>query len=187
MASLRTESIAAAAPRTSGHRADYAARKIPCPAFASDVHDPSALAFDDAGNLYYSELVDGSIVRLRDADGDGVADEKKIFASGFNNPRGLAWHDGKLYVSSRGQINTLRDTTGDGVADENEIILDNLFHSIFNIPTTGLRSDRMGNCILRLADRVGQLELKDQTYWHEGQARRLAIRRSAASGCRWQM
>lgn len=155
-------------------------------AFASDVHDPSALAFDDAGNLYYSELVDGNIVRLRDADGDGVADEKKIFASGFNNPRGLAWHDGALYVSNRGpidvpidpnnvfigQINTLRDTTGDGVADENKIILDNLFSLDIQHSNNGIAFGPDGKLYIAIGGpRVGQLELKDQTYWYEGQAR----------------
>lgn len=140
--------------------------------FARDVQEPSALAFDDAGNLYYTELVDGNVVRLRDTNGDGAADEKKNFASGFANPRGLAWRDGMLYVSSRGQINTLRDTNGDGVADENKIILDNLFSLDVQHSNNGIAFGPDGKLYIAIGGpRVGQLELKDKTYWYEGQPR----------------
>lgn len=140
--------------------------------FARNVQEPSALAFDNAGNLYYTELVDGNIVRLRDTNSDGVADEKKNFASDFANPRGLAWNDGKLYVSSRGQINTLRDTNGDGVADENTIILDNLFSLDIQHSNNGIAFGPDGKLYIAIGGpRVGQLELQAQTYWYEGQAR----------------
>lgn len=140
--------------------------------FAQDLQDPSALAFDAAGNLYYTEVVDGNIVRLRDTNGDGVADEKKVFASNFNNPRGLAWHDGTLYVSSRGQINTLRDTNGDGVADENKVILDGLFSLDIQHSNNGIAFGPDGKLYLAIGGpRVGQLELKGSTYWYQGQTR----------------
>jgi glucose/arabinose dehydrogenase len=140
--------------------------------FAGDLNEPSALAFDDAGNLYYTELVDGNIIRLRDTEGDGVADERKIFASDFANPRGLAWHDGTLYVSSRGQINTLRDTNGDGVADDNKIILDRLFSLDIQHSNNGIAFGPDGKLYIAIGGpRVGQLELDDSTYWYEGQPR----------------
>ena len=154
--------------------------------FAQDLQEPNALTFDDAGNLYYTEAVDGNIVRLRDTNGDSVADEKKVFASGFKNPRGLAWHDGMLYVSNRGpietpidpknvfigQINTLRDTNGDGVADENKIILDKLFSLDIQHSNNGIRFGPDGKLYLAIGGpRVGQLELKGDTYWYQGQTR----------------
>lgn len=155
-------------------------------AFAENLQEPGALAFDDAGNLYYAEIVDGNIVRLRDTNGDGVADDKKIFASGFKNPRGLAWRDGMLYVSNRGpldapfdpanpfigQVNTLRDTNGDGVADENKIILDKLFSLDIQHSVNGIHFGPDGKLYLAIGGpRVGQLELRGQTYWYQGQPR----------------
>lgn len=140
--------------------------------FASEIQEPSALAFDDAGNLYYGELVDGNIVRLRDTNGDGRADEKRIFASNFKNPRGLAWHDDALYVSSRGQINALRDTNGDGVADANELIRDHLFSLDIQHSNNGIAFGPDGKLYLAIGGpRVGQLELEDKTYRYQGQPR----------------
>lgn len=140
--------------------------------FAANVQDPAALAFDDAGNLYYAELIDGNIVRLRDTNGDGVADESLVFASGFSNPRGLAWHDGALYVSQRGQVVAVRDTNGDGTADDKQTILDNLFSLDIQHSNNGLTFGADGRLYLAIGGpRVKQLELHDKTYTYQGQPR----------------
>jgi glucose/arabinose dehydrogenase len=40
------------------------------------------------------------VVLLRDADGDGTAEERHDLLTGLSSPSGLAWHDGKLYVAN---------------------------------------------------------------------------------------
>jgi glucose/arabinose dehydrogenase len=77
-----------------------------------------------------------------------------------------------LYVASRGQINTLRDTNGDGVADENKVILDKLFTLDIQHSNNGITFGPDGKLYIAIGGpRVGQLELKDQTYWYQGQPR----------------
>lgn len=140
--------------------------------FAADLHDPNAIAFDGAGALYYTELVDGNIVRLRDTNGDGAADESHVVASGFKNPRGLTWREGALYVSSRGQVNVLRDTNGDGAADENRVLIDGLFSLDIQHSNNGIAFGPDGRLYIAIGGpRVGQLELRDHTYYYKDQPR----------------
>jgi glucose/arabinose dehydrogenase len=40
------------------------------------------------------------ITRLRDADGDGVAETREVFAEGLRQPFGMLLHDGYLYVAN---------------------------------------------------------------------------------------
>ena len=44
------------------------------------------------------------IVLLRDADGDGVAEERHVLRSDLSSPSGLAWRDGKLYVANHDAV-----------------------------------------------------------------------------------
>ncbi len=44
------------------------------------------------------------LVLLRDANGDGVAEERHELRSGLASPSGLAWSDGKLYVTNHDAV-----------------------------------------------------------------------------------
>ena len=44
------------------------------------------------------------LVLLRDADGDGVAELKKILRDDFDSPSGIEWNDGKLYVAQHDAV-----------------------------------------------------------------------------------
>lgn len=52
------------------------------------------------GALYASQPGRGTIVRLPDANHDGVADSVTAFVTGLNQPHGLAFHKGALYVAN---------------------------------------------------------------------------------------
>lgn len=79
--------------------------------------------------------IPGKIVRMRDTDGDGKADEFKTFCE-VESPRGVIWDgngmgkDGKMpgtvYVMHPPNLTTYTDTDGDGKADKQEDILTGL-------------------------------------------------------------
>lgn len=145
--------------------ADYKTQKVT---------SPTALCFDEKGNIYVSEthrfrfgieddrdnlywylddlasqkvedrrklhekwkekksiakLTEKSeIVRLLvDQDGDGVCETSKVFADGFNDvldgtAAGVFALEGTIYLASIPNIWTLRDTNGDGISDEKKVL-----------------------------------------------------------------
>ena len=42
-------------------------------------------------------------------DNDGVSDERLTIASGLDNPHGVAWHDGDLYIGEIPRIRVARN------------------------------------------------------------------------------
>src|SRR3989304_1939812 len=65
--------------------------------FASGLKEPTAMAFDDQGRLFVSEL-EGKIKLLEDKNADGRADSVKLVWEGFGNTTGFTFGpDGALY------------------------------------------------------------------------------------------
>ncbi len=99
----------------------------------SGVHALVAMNWDEKGRLWGVETSDypnrvlsnpmpgggGSdrIVILEDTDGDGVADRRKIFASGYNLLTGIVVTTNGVIVSMAPNILLLKDDNGDDVAD----------------------------------------------------------------------
>ena len=75
--------------------------------------------------------IPGKVVRMRDTDGDGRADEFKTFCT-VESPRGVIWDapsgtaPGTLYVMHPPNLTAYTDTDGDGVSDKQEDILTGL-------------------------------------------------------------
>lgn len=44
------------------------------------------------------------LVLLRDTDGDGVAETRKVLREGLDSPSGVAWHEGALYVANHNAV-----------------------------------------------------------------------------------
>ncbi|HVJ81976.1 MAG TPA: PVC-type heme-binding CxxCH protein, partial [Planctomycetia bacterium] len=94
------------------------------------VRRPMHACFDDAGRLYVTEAagvnlnakgleekLPNSIVRLEDADGDGVFDRAVAFADKMTFPSGIVWRKGAVYATSYPALYRLEDRDGDGKAD----------------------------------------------------------------------
>ena len=98
------------------------------------VNYPVFVAADVNGTLYVSSDGNGSlgrnpergrVIRLRDLDGDGRADETKVFCE-IDAPRGLVWDHDRLYLMHPPNLSVFFDHDGDGVADEQKTLVKGL-------------------------------------------------------------
>ncbi len=88
---------------------------------------PAAITVAPNGDVYVSSDQNGSlgkqegmgrIIRCRDTDGDGVADDFVHFVPDVDSPRGGHIVGDTLYLIHPPYLSAFRDTDGDGVADE---------------------------------------------------------------------
>ena len=68
--------------------------------FATDLSGVRFMAVGPDGAVYASQPGAGRIVRLPDANHDGVADRVEVAVSGLRQPHGLAFHKGMLWVAN---------------------------------------------------------------------------------------
>jgi len=68
----------------------------------------------------------GSVYRLRDIDGDGRADEAKLFIADVDSPRGLVWDHDRLYLMHPPHLSAFIDRDLDGIADEEKVLVKNI-------------------------------------------------------------
>ncbi len=96
------------------------------------VNYPVFLSAAPEGTLFVSSDGNGSldrkphlgrVLRVRDTDGDGRADEVKAFVTDVNSPRGLVWDGDRLYLLHPPDISVYFDQDGDGVADEEQTLV----------------------------------------------------------------
>ena len=93
---------------------------------------PVYVASAPNGDLYVSSDGNGSlgrnphrgrIIRLRDTDGDGRADQVTEFVKDVDSPRGLVWDHDRLYLIHPPDISVYIDKNGDGVAEEEKTLI----------------------------------------------------------------
>lgn len=65
--------------------------------FAKGIDGPRMMAVGDDGTVYVSVPKTGSILALKDTNGDGIAEETKSFVTGYDKAHGMAIRDGKMY------------------------------------------------------------------------------------------
>ena len=93
---------------------------------------PVYVAAAPNGDLYVSSDGNGSlgrdpnrgrIVRLRDTDHDGRADQVTEFVKDVDSPRGLVWDHDRLYLIHPPDVSVYIDHDGDGQADEEKTLI----------------------------------------------------------------
>ena len=96
---------------------------------------PAAITVAPNGDVYVSSDQNGSlgkkenmgrIIRCRDTDNDGKADNFIHFVPNVNSPRGGHFVGDTLYLIHPPYLSSYRDTDGDGVADETKLLLSGL-------------------------------------------------------------
>ena len=101
-------------------------------ATSSAANYPVYVAASPSGDLYVSSDGNGSlgrdpdrgrIVRLRDTDHDGKADEVTEFVKNVDSPRGLVWDHDRLYLIHPPDITCYIDHDGDGKSDEEKTLV----------------------------------------------------------------
>ena len=124
--------------------ADEASARLQVPAgfavriFARGLGTPRLMAIGPDGQLYVAARGAGTIVRLADANHDGLADANQVVAGGLNGPHNLEWHEGAFYVAENDKVSRLADTNGDGdYLDAGEVTT-----IVPNLPTGGNHSSR---------------------------------------------
>ncbi len=127
--------------------------KVQIVAAEPTIVDPTAMAFDDQGNLYVAEwknadhmfdtwetikLPEGGVTRvmrrrksttdvvkrLRDADGDGVYEQSEIVVDGAEMPSSIFPWKNSLYLTCVGKLERWSDEDGDGRFELKTVIAD---------------------------------------------------------------
>jgi putative membrane-bound dehydrogenase-like protein len=93
-----------------------------------ELANPVALNFDSRGRLWVSTMpsypqwqpktkLDDKLLILEDQNGDGRADNCKVFAGGLHQPTGFEIGRGGVFVAQQPDVLFLKDTDGDDRAD----------------------------------------------------------------------
>lgn len=72
--------------------------------FADGLNNPRWVAVAPNGDVFVTESGPNRVVALRDTNGDGRADEKRVFAQGLHLPSGIAFWKDYLYVANTNSV-----------------------------------------------------------------------------------
>ena len=92
--------------------------------FADGVGKPRILLVSPAGNIYVSDRDAGTVMMLKDANGDGAADSKQVVAT-IKQAHGLAIRNNKMYITGVREV-YVADINADGSLTQPKLIINNL-------------------------------------------------------------
>lgn len=129
-------------PRNSDEASDVSRLQVP-EGFALNLYyagldGPRLMMIGPDGALYVAERGADVVVRLPDADGDGVADERQVVVEGLDGPHSVEWYEDALFVAANDRVVRLTDLNGDGdfLDDDEQVTVTE------NIPSGGGHSTR---------------------------------------------
>ncbi len=93
------------------------------PVFVSASPDGTLYVSSDGNGSVERNPHRGRIIRLRDTDGDGRADEVKEFVRDVDSPRGLVWDRDRLYLIHPPDVSVYIDQNHTGVATEEKTLI----------------------------------------------------------------
>jgi putative heme-binding domain-containing protein len=95
------------------------------PVFIAAATDGTLYVSSDGNGSLGRDAARGRILRLRDTDNDGRADEVKEFAK-VDSPRGLLWDGDRVICMHPPHLSAFIDKNGDGVSDEQKVLVKGL-------------------------------------------------------------
>lgn len=93
------------------------------PVFVAAAPDGTLFVSSDKNGSLDREAKRGSVIRLKDLDGDGRADQSNLYVDDVDSPRGLVWDQDRLYLLHPPHLSAFIDENGDGVSDRQEILV----------------------------------------------------------------
>ncbi|MBI3881709.1 MAG: heme-binding protein [Verrucomicrobia bacterium] len=93
------------------------------PVFIAAAPDGTLYVSSDGNGSLGREPNRGRILRVRDTNGDGKADEVRVFVKNVDSPRGLVWDHDRVICLHPPDISAFIDRNGDGIADEEKILI----------------------------------------------------------------
>ena len=93
------------------------------PVFVAAAPDGTLFVSSDKNGSLDREAKRGSVIRLKDLDGDGRADQSNLYVDNVDSPRGLVWDQDRLYLLHPPHLSAFIDENGDGVSDRQEILV----------------------------------------------------------------
>jgi glucose/arabinose dehydrogenase len=75
----------------------------------AEVDGARSMVMSPSGTLFVGNQGAGKVYAVKDTDGDHIADKKWIIATGLNNPNGVAFKNGALYVAEISKVTKFSD------------------------------------------------------------------------------
>ena len=72
--------------------------------FAKDIDAPRQMAQGDRGYIFVGSRKASELVVIKDFDGNGISDYKRVIASSLNQPSGVSFYEGDIYFSEIDKI-----------------------------------------------------------------------------------